>query len=482
MDKTSCPFSSVCVNRRKFLAGSGMGLLGYALASPGEMIAAAVGQGPSAPAPTLAVPKARVGLIFSHQPPDQATWPYQGFDYEGRKKQLTAKLKEACSNTDFVVGTALNADQARELVKQMADVDGFISYPVGIWTGAVDVVVHSGKPVVLVDDLYAGSGEFIGEYPRALRDKLPMVGVASSDFGDVAKAARLFEVLKGIQSAKIVDVAENDITEHAEQIKKLTGIEVIRIGGDELESYYQKADEKEAVRWADQWMKGAQKVVEPSRQEIVKSGKMHLAISSIMKDKAAEAITIDCLTLFYGGKMSAYPCLSFFQLNNEGYVGACEGDLNSTTTMVMMRHLVKRPGYISDPVFDTSKSQIIYAHCVAMTKPFGPKGRSNPYIIRSHSEDRKGAVVQSLLPLGEVVTTVEVNTAEKGLLIHSGKTVANIDEDKACRTKLAARVNLEKIMTNWRWGWHRVTFFGDYRKDVKDLAALMGFQVFEEDV
>ena len=35
---------------------------------------------------------------------------------------------------------------------------------------------------------------------------------------------------------------------------------------------------------------------------------------------------------------------------------------------------------------------------------------------------------------------------------------------------------------NWRWGWHRVTFYGDYRKDVKNLATLMGFQVYEEDV
>ena len=38
-----------------------------------------------------------------------------------------------------------------------------------------------------------------------------------------------------------------------------------------------------------------------------------------------------------------------------------------------------RPGYISDPVIDTSKRQIIYAHCVASNKAFGPKGAANPY-------------------------------------------------------------------------------------------------------
>ena len=71
--------------------------------------------------------------------------------------------------------------------------------------------------------------------------------------------------------------------------------------------------------------------------------------------------------------------------------------------------------------------------------------------------------MQSLLPLGETVTTIQINAKEKALMMHSGKTVANIDDDKACRTKLATEANVEKIRT-YRWGWHRVTFFGNWRK------------------
>jgi len=439
-------------------------------------------QEPVAPEPALAVARAKVGLVFAHIAPDTPTWPYVGYDYEGRKKELAGKLREACPNTEFAVGTAMNARQAEELTRQMADVDGFIAYPVGIWTGALDVVVNTQKPVILIDDLYAGSGEFIGAYARAVRAGAPVVGVSSSDFQDVVRTARLFEVIKAIQSARIVDVVERTIEEQADQIRKMTGIEVVQISGEELNSYYDRADEKEAAKWADKWIRGAKKVVEPTREEIIKSGKMHLGISALMKERAAEAITIDCLTLFYANKMPAYPCLSFFQLNSDGLVGACEADLNSTVTMVMMRHLAKVPGYISDPVFDFSKGQIIYAHCVAPSKVHGPKGPSNPYIIRSHAEDQKGAVVQSLMPLNETVTTVEANVAEKALVVHTGKTVANIDEPKACRTKLAATANVEKILRNWRWGWHRVTFYGDWRKDIKNLATLMGIQVYEEDV
>jgi hypothetical protein len=144
---------------------------------------------------------------------------------------------------------------------------------------------------------------------------------------------------------------------------------------------------------------------------------------------------------------------------------------------------VGRPGYISDPVIDTSKNQIIYAHCVAPRKVFGPEGPSNGYQIRSHSEDRKGASVRSLLPLGHITTTIEISPVRKQILMHQGKTVENVDEDKACRTKLAATVkgDIEKLMCQWdQWGWHRVTFYGDLKDPVCELADRIGFKVVEE--
>jgi hypothetical protein len=136
-----------------------------------------------------------------------------------------------------------------------------------------------------------------------------------------------------------------------------------------------------------------------------------------------------------------------------------------------------RPGYISDPVIDTSKNQIIYAHCVAPSKVYGPNGKSNPYHIRDHSEDRKGAAVRSLLPVGEIVTSIETNPVTQEIVIHTARTVANIDEDKACRTKIAAEVkDIDKLLGEWDAGaWHRVTFYGDYRRQVGGLRRSRRF-------
>ncbi len=87
------------------------------------------------------------------------------------------------------------------------------------------------------------------------------------------------------------------------------------------------------------------------------------------------------------------------------------------------------------------------------------------------------------MPLGRLTTTLELDPARKQILYHQAKTVANIDEDKACRTKLAADVkgDIHKLMSFWdQWGWHRVTFFGDLKEPVCALADALGFKAIEE--
>ena len=134
---------------------------------------------------------------------------------------------------------------------------------------------------------------------------------------------------------------------------------------------------------ADRWTKDAARVEGVSRAEIENSAAMYLAEKAVLKKHGANGITINCLGGFYGGHIHAYPCLGFHELNNEGLVGGCECDVRSAATMVAVAILTQgRPGYISDPVMDTSKRQIIYAHCVASNKVVRPAG-ARPIPTRS---------------------------------------------------------------------------------------------------
>ena len=441
--------------------------------------------------------KARVSLVFTHRPAEEkaCVWPYEGYDYDKRKNQIIRNLKTNCPDIEFMPVTLCKAEQAEALVKESKNIDGYVVYMLGIWTGAGNVIARSGYPTIFVDDLYGGSGELLTSLSNAKKEKLPVVGIASSNFQDVANAIKLFKVIRSMKEAKILDVVDAEqrggitpLSSYTNSIKELFGTQVIKMSSDELISYYNAVNESEADKWADKWINEALKVVEPSRDNIVKSAKMYLALKRAMEDRGANAVTVDCLGLLYKNKLPAYPCLAFFQMNNEGLTGVCEADLDSTVTQLLMRYLTGRPGYVSDPVIDTATNQIIYAHCVASNKVFGPAGPSNPYLIRSHCSDRKyrsEASVQSLMPLGEVVTTLKINVLEKAMSIHQGRTVANVEEDRGCRTKLAAQVDAEKILDNWNkkanWGWHRVTFYGDWKRQIMKLATLLGIRMFEED-
>ena len=152
--------------------------------------------------------------------------------------------------------------------------------------------------------------------------------------------------------------------------------------------------------------------------------------------------------------------------------------------MVALKNLTGgRTGFISDPVIDLAERQIIYAHCVAPNRAFGPEGADNPIEILTHSEDRQGASVRSQLPLGYMTTTLEMASGPKELLLHRGKAVANVPEDRACRTKLAVEPagDIEKLFREWdRFGWHRVTVYGDLSEPLKKIAAMLKWKVTEE--
>ncbi|MBN1938568.1 MAG: hypothetical protein JW843_03215, partial [Candidatus Aminicenantes bacterium] len=262
------------------------------------------------------------------------------------------------------------------------------------------------------------------------------------------------------------------------------GIPVVFLPFSELNEAWAAADKSEAEAVAERWIKTAALVDGVSRSEIINSAAMYLGQKAILKKHGATAVTINCLGGFYGGHIHAYPCLGFHELVNEGLVGACECDVPSTATMVAGSLMTQgRPGYISDPVIDTAKRRIIYAHCVAGNRPFGPAGPANPFQILTHSEDRQGASVRSLLPAGYLTTSLEISDARKEILLHQARAMGNDPDDRACRTKLEAEPlgDIEKLFTMWdRWGWHRVTFYGDLKKPVYDLAEAMAWTVVEE--
>jgi hypothetical protein len=88
-----------------------------------------------------------------------------------------------------------------------------------------------------------------------------------------------------------------------------------------------------------------------------------------------------------------------------------------------------------------------------------------------------------MLPPNYLTTTLQINNDKKEILLHQAIAVDNDPDDRACRTKLCAEPigDFEKLFTMWeKWGWHRVTFYGDLRNSVNSIASASGWKVIDE--
>jgi L-fucose isomerase-like protein len=506
------------MSRRGFLAGCAT--------CAGAMILPTAGSA-AAPRTSGSRPK-RIRILYSLHAEVQPgpDWPNVGFDFNPVMRRMTAGLSAGCPDMTFIPTMATGPEQAQAILAQdrTAPVDGYIVMQMNCWNRVIQTMMTSGKPVLYADFPYAGSGGFLVYTAGFIRQGAAHFGfISSSQFGHVVEAARCFATIEkpeefGAAVARVriaqtpppgSQVCKPDVIEFLspsqwqarmkaskiltvggegwrgpQPVVEQLGVQVVEIPYAEVNEAWKVADREKTREVADRWEKRAAKIDGVSRETLETSAAMYLGQKAVLQKHGADAITINCLGGFYGGHIHAYPCLGFHELCNEGLVGACENDLVSTATMVALKNLTGgRTGFISDPVLDMARRQIIYAHCVASNRAFGPEGRDNPIEILTHSEDRQGASVRSLLPVEYMTTTVEFGSHRKELLFHRGKAVENIIEDRACRTKLAVEPDgdFEKLFTQWdRFGWHRVTVYGDLKEPLFEIARMLKWTVTEE--
>jgi len=507
---------SHCIRRRDFVKGCGA-----ALAAAGGLASVAAGDKRKGQA-------VRVGLVFLANSQGREMWPYPNFDCEARHRELISLLRKGCPQVEFVPVVVKQLKDAKKALALKNKVDGYLLYCTtlgGQLRRALVQVARLGKPTVIADEVLGGTSNFLIGYSGAVRKNLPVVGVSSRRDDDLAAVARVFAELGkgGMTPAAFVkrcrEVYRNTfpapgktaptddtpaLTDIGECVKRFRasrflivgrggkpgttqnylGAKGVNIGFDEIKALYDKADPKAAGQWGDRWAKQADKVIEPTAEVIRRAGAMYLATLELLKRHKADTVTMNCLGGFASGKLPSYPCLGFMQLLDDGRQGVCEAHVDDSLSMMMARILTGRPGYVSDPAIDTSRRQIIYSHCVGTTKVFGPQGESNKYQLRTlHNRDPRGVCAQSFMPAGYMTTSFRTNCRRKEMVIHQAGTIGNLVSDYGCRTKLRARVrgDIEKLFHQWdRFGWHRVTVYGDVKEPLIEFGKALGLKVVEE--
>lgn len=274
--------------------------------------------------------------------------------------------------------------------------------------------------------------------------------------------------------------------EYSKRLFQMFGVELVRGDPDTISQYYEMVKEEDAEQIAEKWMEEANKI-EPTRKSIINSAKMYLALKKVVTDgeKSYKVFTPDCGTLLLLGKMPAYPCMAFFELSKENIYGICESDTNSAISFLLGLYLTGRPGYVSNHTLDLVNNRVTYMHCVAPCNYSGNENDPLGYDIVYHGESNfLGAVPRVTFPKGEVVTTIKVSIAQEKIALRQGTIIDNAEEPGGCVSKVWVKDNARKILENYDWntfGWHRVTFLGDWKKQFEVAAYLLGLEVCVED-
>lgn len=463
MPETRFPLS-----RREF----GLSLAGSAIAS--RMFAA----GSSLPWMT----PANVRTVFLAVP--TPTWPRPDLDVIAEKTAMERILagleRRHATGVKFTGGTLVRTvEDAQALVKSIKDEDALLVVDLTSGTSGMLRPIHDIEiPILLYARPYSGwSYADVVQWAQAGR-KVDLV--STSEPGELDLYMKLFQTLHQLKHSKVIVVTQAKGSKLAEGFTTQFGTEFAFPGYGPLKDAYDSIDAKKAQKDAEVFARGALRVVEPKPQEITDSMRFYHAVMKVLEQEKANAMTIDCLGGFKRGDLPAYPCLAWSKLNDAGLYGVCEGDVLATMTQMLLTSFSGKPCFVSDPIFDTSRNEMIHAHCVSATNLMGIGGPASPYAIRSHMEDNKGVSIQVIVPEQETVTVGKfLNPAS--FAVSTGEILGNVDDPRGCRTKFRTRVaDVRKFLDGFSGGLHRVVVYGDYLRTVERMGRLMGFKVIRE--
>jgi len=471
------------LSRREFLgtAAAGGGALWAAQLAANAAVAAG-GEGASWPKlrPTkiYKVFAGRTGARYLSRPDAEMA----------RFDKYFAELETKLGDVKFVGGDTVPPADVGQVVAKLKDADALLIIHLSGHGGNAPVLgklIDVGLPTAVFSQPFSGHGWMY--FPQWRKQGKKVVLLPTSDWGELEKGVGLMRVPARMKQTRILAVDRPHGTAaacSAEQVKKKLGADLVTIPNEQVMQAMNAVDPKAAEAEArEYWISQAREIVEPTPPEIVNSARMFLAVKNLMiKEKAQAICSVRCMGDPRG-------CLTFSKLNDLGLVGACEGDIDSTLTMLLFAYAFRVPGFISDPVIDTAKNAMIHFHCTSATKMDGPDGKRLPFKIRTQTDSGRGVALEVEHRVGQPVTCAKLVNLDT-MLVCTGKIIETSTSPLACRTQFTQSVpDARRLFLNWGADvikgdtmtlLHRAVFYGDYHKEMQDLGDLMGFKVLEE--
>lgn len=267
----------------------------------------------------------------------------------------------------------------------------------------------------------------------------PVVRVSAEHWDEVLQATSMFPVLKAMRETTILAVTDEDITAAAEGARQVFGTRVVRVPAAALRAQYNRVGEVEAARWAEQWRRGARKVTNVSPELLVDNARMYLAISQMMRQMHAQTVAVNCASLRSQPGALPLPCMSHFQINNEGGTAVCTADVDVACAQTLLHNISRRPGILARPVRSAPGKGVTLSHMACTNRLFGPKGDANRYLLKNAEQEERTVYIQSLLPKNQPMTLVDLDLARRQIRIAAAEAGGGPEAPDGCQSCVFAR-------------------------------------------
>ena len=182
---------------------------------------------------------------------------------------------------------------------------------------------------------------------------------------------------------------------------------------------------------------------ETTERDLLDSLKIYLAINQICQENNCTCATVRCFSIIE--KLKATGCLALALLNDEGIDAACEGDLQSLLSMILVRRVTGMPSFMANPsAMSKDNHTTTFAHCTV------PTTMCRRYGFRSHFESQCGLAVAGEFSPSEVYTIFKWGGEKLDrFFVEEAVSVVAPSNENLCRSQLTLNFyNPEYILNN----------------------------------
>lgn len=230
------------------------------------------------------------------------------------------------------------------------------------------------------------------------------------------------------------------------EVSSVLGSELIDIDMNELLEAYNAMEGSEDIR---------------DGLDFGSSNRLVKAVTKIREEHFLDGLTIRCFDLL--DSIHTTGCLSLANLNAEGFIGTCEGDVMSMLTMAVVRKVTGQSSFQANPSrIDVRDNTMVLAHCTL------PYDMAESFGYDTHFESGIGVALKGELKT-QPVTILRLAKDLRTFWCAEGEIMENLSESTLCRTQIEVRLDddysVGDLLIN-PCGNHHIVFYGHHRDEI----------------